>query len=242
MSPRGEQQYQGSGASTSVSAIGVAAHELKSPLVLLRQLSIELSDMSLSQAERQRIADQMKHISERGLRLTSDLTRLESQLELFTVEPVNPLDVVRDVRSELRSLYMAKGRELRIARVRHLPPVIANRDLLRRIVLNFADNALHYSHVDGMVELQAQLLNERSIVRLSVRDYGPYISSKEWRVLSGTLKHVKAAHQRPQSSGLGIYIAHEFALHMNGSIGATRHQNGASFYVDLPVSHQLALV
>lgn len=241
MNLRGEQ-HQGSGGNTGVSTIGVAAHELKSPLVLLRQLAIELSDSTLTPTQRRRIAEQMTLISERALRLTSDLTRMESQLELFAVEPVNPLDVVRDVRSELHSLYQAKGRTLQVARVRHLPPVIANRDLLRRIVLNFADNALHYSHVDGMVMLQAQLLKERSIVRLSVRDYGPYISAKEWRVLSGTLKHVKAAHQRPQSSGLGIYIAHEFATHMNGSIGATRHQNGASFYVDLPVSHQLSLV
>lgn len=241
MNLRGEQ-HQGSGGSSGVSAIGVAAHELKSPLVLLRQLAIELNDASLTHAQQQRISEQMTLISERALRLTSDLTRLESQLELFAMEPVNPLDVVRDVRSELHGLYQAKGRTLHIARVRHLPPVIANRDLLRRIILNFADNALHYSHVDGMVELQAQLLNERSIVRLGVRDYGPYISPKEWRVLSGKLKHVKAAHQRPQSSGLGLYIAHEFASHMNGSIGATRHQNGASFYVDLPVSHQLTLV
>jgi signal transduction histidine kinase len=241
MSLRGNQQ-EGGGSDAIVSAIGVAAHELKSPLVLLRQLAIELTDESLNESERRQISEQMTLVSERALRLTSDLTRVESQLELFTLEPINPLDVARDVRTELSRLYTARGRRLCLKRVRHLPPVIANRDLLRRILLNFADNALHYSDLDGAVELQAQLMNERSTVRLSVRDYGPYISMGQWRKLTNELTQVKAVHQRPQSSGLGLYIAHEFARHMDAQIGAIRHQDGASFYVDLPVSHQMALL
>jgi len=241
MSLRGNLN-EGGGVTRRVSAAGVAAHELKSPLVLLRQLALELANESLTEAERRRIADQMTLVSERALRLTGDLTRAESQLELFNLEPVNPLDVARDVRLELSSLYAAQGRMLRVKRIRHLPPVIANRDLLRRILLNFADNALHYGDIDGMVELQAQLINERSVVRLSVRDYGPYIPTRQWQKLTQNLEQVKAVHQRPLSSGLGLYISNEFAKVMDGRIGAIRHQDGASFYVELPVSHQLALL
>lgn len=241
MSLRGNNN-QGGGVDGRVSTIGVAAHELKSPLVLLRQLALELANDSLSDVERRRITDQMTLISERALRLTSDLTRAESQLELFNREPVNPLDVAWDVRLELASLYSAKGRALRVKRVRHLPPVIANRDLLRRILLNFADNALHYGDIDGMVELQAQLINERSVVRLSVRDYGPYIPTRQWQRLTQNLEQAKAVHQRPLSSGLGLYISNEFAKAMDGKIGAIRHQDGASFYIELPISRQLALL
>ena len=241
MSLRGNQR-QGGGGESRISAISVAAHELKSPLVLLRQLALELANESLTDAERRRVADQMTLISERALRLTSDLTRIESQLGLFSLEPVNPLDVASDVRLELGGLYAANGRRLNVKRIRNLPPVIANRDLLRRILLNFADNALHYGDIDGVVELQAQLIHERSIVRLSVRDYGPYIPMKQWRKLTENLEQVKAVHQRPLSSGLGLHISNEFARHMNGRIGAVRHQDGASFYVELPVSHQLALL
>ncbi len=241
MSLRGNQR-QGGGKESRISAISVAAHELKSPLVLLRQLALELANESLTEAERRRISQQMTLVSERALRLTSDLTRVEAQLGLFTLEPINPLDVASDVRLELGGLYAANGRRLNVKRIRNLPPVIANRDLLRRILLNFADNALHYGDIDGVVELQAQLMHERSIVRLSVRDHGPYIPMKQWRKLTENLEQVKAVHQRPLSSGLGLHIANEFAHHMNGRIGAIRHQDGASFYVELPVSHQLALL
>lgn len=237
-----EGRSEGSGVVSRVTSIGVAAHELKSPLVLLRQLSLELSDETLTDSERARIVEQMTHVSEKALRLTSDLTRVEAQAPLFELAPVNPLDVARDVRVELAGLYRAHGRSLKVSRIRTLPPVIANRDLLRRILLNFADNALHYADVNGAVELHAQLLAERSAVRLSVRDYGPHMPLAHWRKLVGTLEAGQPVHARPQSSGLGLYISHEFARHMNGHIGAIRHQDGASFYVELPVSRQLSLL
>lgn len=225
-----------------ITNIGVAAHELKSPLVLLRQLSLELARDDLTGSERRQISGKMTHIAEKALRLTTDLTRVEGQSVLFNLSPVNPIDVAVDVRAELAGLYAARGRTLNISRVRHLPPVIANRDLLRRILLNFADNALHYADVNGSVELQAQLLSERSSVRLSVRDYGPHMPLASWKRLVKTLSAGQPVHARPQSSGLGLYIAHEFAQQMNGRIGAIRHQDGASFYVELPVSRQLSLL
>ena len=237
-----EQNSEGRGVLDRVSHVGVAAHELKSPLVLLRQLSLELQDDSLSDPDRRRIVEQMTHVSEKALRLTSDLTKTEAQLALFEVQPINPLDVAKDVRSELAGLYRAHNKTLNVRRIRTLPPVIANRDLLRRILLNFADNALHYADTDGAVELYAQLLAEKSAVRISVRDYGPHMPLASWRRLTKTLDVGQPVHARPQSSGLGLYICHEFARSMNGRIGAIRHSNGASFYVELPVSRQLALL
>lgn len=241
MNPSGGMS-QGGGVVGGVTSVGVAAHELKSPLVLLRQLSLELADDSLTEKERTRIVEQMTLVSEKAIRLTSDLTRVESQTELFELTPVNPMDVARDVRAELQRMYTAHGRTLKVSRIRHLPPVIAHRDLLRRILLNFADNALHYAGIDDVVELQAQLLAERSAVRLSVRDYGPHMPLASWRRLVQSLDEKQPVHSRPQSSGLGLYISHEFARHMNGRIGAIRHQDGASFYVELPVSRQLSLL
>ena len=194
------------------------------------------------EGQRRRIVEQMTHVSEKALRLTSDLTKTEAQLALFELQPVNPLDVAQDVRMELAGLYKAHRRTLDVRRVRNLPPVIANRDLLRRILLNFADNALHYADADGAVELHAQLLAERSAVRISVRDHGPHMPLGNWRKLVRTLDAGQPVHARPQSSGLGLYICHEFARSMNGRIGAIRHADGASFYVELPVSRQLSLL
>ncbi len=229
--------------SADISSVGLAAHELKSPLVLLRQLSLELASTELSADEHRRVLDQLLHTTEKALRLTSDLTRAERlQPSLFELAPVNPISVCDDVTFELQRMYAAHGRSLKRSRIRHLPPVVANRDLLRRILLNFADNALHYSDEQGAVELHAQLLREKGMVRVGVRDYGPAVSLKNWRELTQAIASTKPVHARPQSSGLGIYIAHQFATAMNGRIGAIRHRDGASFYVELPISKQLSLL
>ena len=238
---RGTDPRGGNGA--DISSVSVAAHELKAPLVLLRQLSLDLQSGKLDKKDQQRLMDQMVQVSEKALRLTSDLTRAENlQASLFTLEPVNPISVCDDVSFELQQLYDAHSRTLRRSRIRHLPPVVANRDLLRRILLNFADNALHYSNEAGVVELQAQLLREAGMVRVGVRDYGPAVSTKNWKALTRSLDIKKPIQARPQSSGLGLYIAHQFATAMNGRIGATRHRDGASFYIELPVSKQLKLL
>lgn len=240
---RGIETTEGGSLMTGLEPVVIAAHELKSPLVLLRQLALDLQSQQLSQSEQERVLAQMQHISDKALRLTSDITAVSHvQDQLFSLSPVNPLDVANDIENEMRLLYATHGRALRLGRIRRIPPVVANRDLLRRILLNFADNALHYGDANGVVELHAQLVQERHSVRLSVRDYGPAMSKQHWKQLVTSLRDVKPMQSRPQSSGLGIYISHQFAQAMNGTIGATRHRNGASFYVELPVSNQLTLL
>ena len=54
-------------------------------------------------------------------------------------------------------------------------------------------------------------------------------------------KPVRAA-SRPQSSGLGIFIAQNFAEAMGAKIGVIRHRDGNTFYVDLNKSEQLSLL
>ena len=109
--------------------------------------------------------------------------------------------------------------------------------------MNFSDNALNYAGSDLAIELQIKALNSGKIIRLGVRDYGPAISSDMWRSLRDKLSKTNMpVNARPQSSGLGLYIASQFAEVMNGKIGVIRHRDGATFYVDLQASAQLSLL
>ena len=81
----------------------MAAHELKSPLVLMRQLalSMDLNDEKSIKFTR----DHMIQVSERALRQVNDLTKV-SRLEdgLFELEPVSIRGVCDEVTNELRLL------------------------------------------------------------------------------------------------------------------------------------------
>lgn len=234
----------GGGFFDGVPAVIAAAHELKSPLALVRQLGYMLDDPHLTPATRDRIHAQIRLTSERALRLTGDLTKL-ARLEdgLFKLEPINPIELCRDIVSELEPLFTAMDRRIELMPRKHPLLLVANRDLLRRIIMNFSDNALHYSGENGAVRIQIQALRGGKIIRLGVRDYGPAVSTKVWKEIQSRLARApQPLSARPQSSGLGLYIASQFAMSMDGQLGCTRHQDGATFYVDLQASNQLSLL
>lgn len=238
-----EQQFVRGGAQAmSVPLFIAAAHELKSPLALIRQLSLCLEDGTYGAHDIEDLARRITLTSERALRLTTDLTRT-SRLEdsLFTLEPLNPVTLCEEVVQELTPLYRAKGRTIRLARRTRPMLALANKDLLRRILLNFADNALHYADGEAPVEIHTRMVDGN--IRLGVRDYGPALPVGVWTGLESALgARAQPIHSRPESSGLGIYIANQFAEAMNARVGATRHRDGATFYVDISPSTQLRLL
>ena len=226
-----------------VPALVAAAHELKAPLALIRQLSL-YSQQTEDSAYRDTMLRQIHLTSERALRLTTDLTRA-TRLEdsLFSLEPLNPLSLCDEVVREMQPLYTAQGKQVRLARRTRPLLGVANRDLLRRILMNFVDNALHYSRTDQPVVISAALRNGGTSIRLGVRDYGPMIPSRVWEKLQDKMgTSAQPLHSRPQSSGLGLLIAKRFAVAMHAELGALRHRDGATFYVDIDTSTQLRLL
>ena len=211
-----------------------AAHELKTPTALMRQLALELRMQAATQYERE-LLDQIILTSEKSLRLTNDLTKTVRLGELpIDMEPVNAVQMCEEVAHEIWPLYRAQGKRLEVAsRTRDAPLVIANRDLLRRVLLNFADNALQYSGSDAKVLLGVR--RKGGEVTIGLRDHGPVAAAN---VTGGAT----APTGRPESSGLGLVITRKFAEAMNARVGTTRHRNGMTFYVSMPESRQLALL
>jgi signal transduction histidine kinase len=187
---------------------------------------------------------QISLTSESALRLTSDLTRSVRLTDaLFKLEPINPQKLCEEIVRELTPFFAAHDCNVKLKSRKHPLLLIANRDLLRRIIMNFSDNALHYTEENSTVEIQIAALAGGEIVRLGVRDYGPALSVDVLEGLQGKLVNASTTiHARPLSSGLGLYIARQFADVMHGKIGVKRHRNGSTFYVDLQASNQLSLL
>ncbi len=226
-----------------IDALTIAAHELKSPLALIRQLTLELESGATSKGDQVTILEQIRLTSEKALRLTSDLTKAEQlQSSLFETSSLHPSAICHEVFQEILPLYRASDRTIKISTKSKTQLVVANKDILRRVLLNFADNALHYSDGDGAVELFTQLIRKDGMVRFGVRDYGPALPVSLWNDIVTRPSSPQVVHARPDSSGLGLVIASQFAENIGGKVGAIRHRDGASFYVDMPISKQLALL
>ncbi len=222
-------------------SIAVAAHELKAPLALIRQMSLLIEDGQLSLAEAQQMQRRLTLTAERSLALVQDLAHTANmQPTLFPLEPVNPLALLTQLAHQSRDMLQLYDRRVMWPRTGKKRLVVANPLLLGRIMTNFLDNAVRYSEAGAVIRVTVRQAG--TMVRLGVRDFGPMMSLAEYRQLVDEMTTHKSVRTRPDSSGLGVYIAATFARAMGGQIGLIRHRDGLTFYVDVPLSEQMSLL
>lgn len=220
-------------------SLSVAAHELKAPIALIRQLGLLLDENNLSDSTRSEYVKQIVVTADRALRLTSDLTKVSNlQESLFPLEPVNPFAVCQEVSYETLPIEKVYGRKVSWPKSRKNVLIVANAQLLERIVSNFVHNSLRYT--DPGVPIRVSISQSKSNARISVRDYGPQLSKQDYKKLINELEKLKTTRTRPDSSGLGVFMASQFAKVMQGGIGLIRHRDGVTFYVDMPLSRQMS--
>ncbi len=221
-----------------VDGILVAAHELKAPLAVLRQLALSFEEMDI---RGEHIRSEMISVSERAIKQVNDLTKIRRLDDgLFEMEPVAVREVCDAVSHELEYLFKYNQRDLYIKYTNKARLVTANRDLLYSVIYNFLLNAMHYSGEETRAELLVKDFQDR--VKVIVRDYGPSLPIDVWREIKrGWIKKPMSIAMRPGSSGLGLFIASRFSRYMNANVGAVRHRDGTSFYVELPISRQMRL-
>ena len=224
-----------------VSSIFVAAHELKSPLAVMRQLALGMNFDTQSPVKLSDTRDKLVGVSERAMKQVNDLVKV-ARLEdgLFQMEPVAVRAVCDDVTRELQELFEINHRSLDVYYANKSKLATANRDLLKSVIYNFCTNALHYSDAETAATLTVREKNDK--IRIDIRDFGPALPLSIWHEMQkGYINHPTAIAMRPGSSGLGLYIASKFSKYMGADVGAIRHRDGTSFYVELPISHQASL-
>lgn len=207
----------------------IAAHELKTPLVLIRQLSLFLENEL--DGDNKQLIQQIGLTAERSLNLTTNLTQASNfQPELFPLETVNLRSVITELDYDLSPLCKMYGKKICLRRKQNLPLVIANRELLRRVLTSYVDNALKYSkNKASRIDLDITVLASKK-VRIAVRNYCKRISTKS------------SENHNLASSGIGLKIADYFANYFGADTGHIRHKDGNSYYIDLEISSQMRLI
>jgi two-component system nitrogen regulation sensor histidine kinase NtrY len=101
-------------------------------------------------------------------------------------------------------------------------------DMVKRALINFADNAVHAIQGRGKITLEAKVLGEK--VRLSVQDNGPGVPLEIRPHLFEPYFSTKRS-----GTGLGLAIARKIAEDHGGAAGYEGLEQGSLFYLELPV-------
>ena len=224
------------------SSLIAAAHELKTPLCLMRQLTIELENTA-DEKRKVEIIRRMRLTTERSLRLTDNLTKM-ARLEdaMFEMEPIQLSGLIHEVIDELSPLSKALKQNLVVKTGKRPLIAVGHRELLRSLMMGLIDNALQYNRVGKDICVSTRVRRGENVIE--VHDNGSIMDLGQYRQLAGNLgKKATPITDRPMSSGLGLLIANRFANAMHGHLSMSRHHSGGvTFRAHLPISSQLNLL
>ena len=218
--------------------LNIAAHELRSPLGIIRGYASMLSEGTLPEADRGTAIAHIAEKAEEMARLISDMletARLETIGLELDLEPVDLVRIVDAAVGEMRPL-LGPGHRLVPAERHEAIAVIADGKRLTTMLTNLLDNAIKYSPAGGDIDIDFE--HDDRVARVLIRDHGIGINAEQAHMLFtrfGRLVTPETSHIR--GTGLGLYLARETARLHGGDIQVESTPGGGStFTVVLPLA------
>jgi signal transduction histidine kinase len=194
-----------------------AAHELRTPLSILRTRVETLDDPGIAKALRLDIESMSRVIGQ-----LLDI----AELEAFAIDPAEVADLQAasaEVAGFIAPLALDQGREIALLGATTPVWVKGNAEMIKRAIRNLAENAIRHAPNDTVVEF---VVEENGTV--TVQDRGPGISDEERELIFR--RFWRRDRNRQGSSGLGLSIVQRIAeLHSAAIEVENRVMGGAQF-------------
>ena len=213
------------------------AHELRTPLAILRGESELALTQALTPAElRRRLAGQLEEFDKltRLINQILTLARAEAGVIVLSRSAVDLSALSASIADQLDAVADARG--VRLTCEPALPLVVTgDAGWLERLLLILLDNAIKFTPAGGRVSVH--LSREPGIAQLDVRDTGPGIPPKSIAHLFERFYRVDVARSRQtEGVGLGLALAKWIVERHSGSIAASSPPgDGSTFTVRLPL-------
>jgi signal transduction histidine kinase len=197
--------------------VSMVSHELRTPLTSIIGFAKTLKTLPLS-------GDQQKHyldiIESEGKRLSS---LVEEYLDISKIESGN-ISLQREsiristlIQSAVDSFSVSLRKGLIVDMPASMPDIIADSNLILRVLYNLIDNAIKYSEGSQEIIITAHVKDNG--IAVSVRDFGPGIEQNDIDKVFGKFYRGKSqAVIKYRGSGLGLAISKGIIEAHNGKI------------------------
>jgi len=199
--------------------LATAAHELKTPLALIRG-QIELG---IDEASREVLLQDVSHMG----RQVQQLLHLAeaSELQNYEFTSVDAGNLICEVVNYLERLANQQGVRLQ-AIVGSRPTLLrADRGALFTLLKNLLENAIQHSRAGGVVQIRV----ESNLI--SVQDQGAGVAPEDLPKLF--MRFWRGAHRRDLGAGLGLSICRQIATMHGWDLQAKRGEPGMIFDVSI---------
>ena len=172
-----------------------------------------------------------------------DMAKIEAGRMEVNIEPTSVADLIEGLVRIMRPQAEEGQIELRPEIGARVPVIESDPGKLQQILYNFLSNALKFTPPGGTIVISADRVTRQDNslgVRLAVIDTGPGIPEDMQDVIFEKFRQVDAGHTREHAgTGLGLAICRDLAQLLGASVSfVSEPGRGATFYVDLPLTHQ----
>ena len=224
--------------------IGIAAHELRSPLAVIKGFA-QMLILQTARGKGPPLAEwQMEAIQDidqattRLVELTEDLldvTRLQAGRLALHPEPADLVALTRRVVTRLQ-----------VTTERHTLSIDADQEYLvvdvdprriEQVLGNLVNNAIKYSPEGGCIDITLRADRQAQSAVLCVADQGIGIPAhQQARIFSRFVRADNARERAIGGTGLGLYLCRELVERHHGRIWfASTEGQGSTFFVSLPL-------
>jgi Na+/proline symporter/nitrogen-specific signal transduction histidine kinase len=219
--------------------VSTVTHELRTPLTSIRAFTeILLDDPEIDQAQRRKFLGIIGKEAERLTRLINqvlDLAKIESGKAEWVETRVDMKEVISDTLAAMDQVFKEKNIRVEAVLPDRVSAVTVDLDRMIQVMLNLLSNAAKFCDpANGRVDIV--LAENDGHLRVDVADNGRGIGPDHQEAVFSKFHQVgDTLTEKPQGSGLGLYISRQIVEHFGGRMWVESSVGkGARFSFTLP--------
>lgn len=223
--------------------LAMLAHDLRSPLTAA-SIAVETLELAYHQPDTERslqLREQLHQQARKQFRImnrliTDILQASKSMAAQFTLQQSKFYlqSLCQEILSQFTDTFQEKTLTLQSDIPQDLPPVYADEELIRQVIINLLENGIKYTPAGGEITLSV-LHRTTQKVQVSISDTGPGIpEEKQEHIFEG---HVRLKRDEGKEGyGIGLSVCRKIIRAHYGQIWVDSvPDHGSSFHFTLPV-------
>ncbi|MGV8980726.1 sensor histidine kinase [Clostridium sp.] len=229
-----EQQWNLEGAKKE--QISALAHDLKTPLTIIKGNAELLSDSTLDKEQREYIDYISKNAGQIDKYIKTLLEISNSEKAVFLqLESIGSENFINTIYQQLEAIANTKGLKVEFTKTYIPRSIIIDKSLLYRAIMNVISNAVDYSPNSGKIYFEVKSLDNK--ICFITTDSGKGFSNEN--IKSATKQFYMGDSSRASKShyGIGLYITESFVNLHGGTlhIANSTVTGGAEVTIEIPI-------
>ncbi len=218
--------------------IGMASHELKTPLTSLMAL-IQTLQRKLATSPDEFVPTALNKAVQQTRKMTSlingflNISRLESSKMIIEKQEFDLAELAREMVDDIQMTVTAHSFELD---AKDTLTVMADKDKIGSVISNFLSNAVKYSPKGKFIKIKCERHENEAWV--SVQDEGMGIRAEDRDKIFDRYYRVKSEHTNNIAGfGIGLYLSAEIIQRHDGRVWLESEKGvGSTFHFSLPLA------